>query len=231
MPGGVLLVNTGSHTLEGGQYGKLTIQAGTGDTSGTNGGKTSGGRIGGAISVGISNAIFFGNQFAAGPFVAEPGTSGLVYVGNGEQAGFVMTNNGTANQYIVRLQVDGAGGWITITHGGSTSLARNMYDPASGDQRLLNGDLNLDAGKSLALGSANKKLGSSNSNLQLTNNEGAIQLSASSIIQSVVGGNVQTQQGNNTLGFFGKSPVSRPSAVAVDITAVHAALVSLGLIT
>jgi len=34
-----------------------------------------------------------------------------------------------------------------------------------------------------------------------------------------------------TLGFFGETPVAQPTGVAVDAAGIHAALVTLGLIT
>ena len=70
-----------------------------------------------------------------------------------------------------------------------------------------------------------------------TSRDGRLELSVASA-ESVAGttDNAIVIQGGGTLtlpeiGFFGKEPVARPSGVAVNATAIHAALVSLGLIT
>ena len=48
---------------------------------------------------------------------------------------------------------------------------------------------------------------------------------------STFGGPQTIGGASDTIGFYGKTPVARPAAVAVTVEAVHAALVTLGLIT
>ena len=100
--GGLLFIDCGSQTVRGGQYGKLTIQKGTGPL-GTNGGKIIGGRILGDVSVGLSSAVFTGNQFDAINLTFLAGTSGCkVDLSNVFANGHTVTNSGNANNTILR---------------------------------------------------------------------------------------------------------------------------------
>jgi hypothetical protein len=187
--GGILTTDTGSVMIRGGQFGKLNIAAGT-SPAGVNGGTVIGARILGTVTVGLSNAVFTGNQFSGITMTLAAGTSGCTYVGNLESSGFSLVNSGTANQFILRHDTAGTGGYITYQYGPSNSLGKMMVDPSNGDQRFLNGHIELDADKALRFNTNNKRIGSSSTNLQLVNDDGAIQLAAASIVQHIVGGNV-----------------------------------------
>jgi hypothetical protein len=100
--GGILLVDTGSHTIIGGEFGKLTIAAGT-SPSGVNGGKTVGARILGAVTVELSGAVFSANQFGASASITfAAGTSGCSLDASNTHAGAAITNNGNTNNLIIR---------------------------------------------------------------------------------------------------------------------------------
>lgn len=119
--GGILLVNTGSHVITGGQIGKLTLQGPA--TSGANGGMTTAVRILGAVSVGISGAIFVGNQFGSSATVDFlSGVSGCVFVGNTTSGG-TITNSGNANNYIQNSALAGSTAAITW---GATGATRTL---------------------------------------------------------------------------------------------------------
>lgn len=128
--GGILLIDTGSHTIHGGQFGKLTIQSGTSPT-GVNGGKTMSARILGDVSVGISNSTFVNNQFGAITFTIQSGITNVYVINNVEENGFSLVNNsGSINHFIVRNSyVSGVAG---VLYGDDTSLARLFYTPSTG---------------------------------------------------------------------------------------------------
>jgi hypothetical protein len=207
--GGILLTDTGSAMISGGQFGKLNIAAGT-SPAGVNGGTVTGSRILGTVSVGLSNAVFTGNQFSSITMTLAAGTSGCTYVGNLESSGFSLVNNGTANQFLLRHDTAGTGGRITYQFGASSSLGKLEVDPSSGDWAILNGHVKLDAGKSLKFGSENKKLNSSSTNLQLTNNEGALQLTSSSLVQLIAGA-------GSTIYSFDADSLNLPSGTVIEL--------------
>lgn len=204
--GGILTTDTGSVMIRGGQFGKLNIAAGT-SPAGTNGGTVIGARILGTVTVGLSNAVFSGNQFGSVTMTLAAGTSGCTYVGNLESSGFSMVNSGTANQYILRHDTSGTPGYITLQYGASGSLAKLQVDPASGDQYILGGDLYLPVDQSVNFGTFNKRLASSSGNLALINDDGALQFSTASIAQYIVGGNV--------IGHFGAAGLLLASGTAL----------------
>jgi len=59
----------------------------------------------------------------------------------------------------------------------------------------------------------------------------ALQLDSQKIGTDTAGGLTIATAATQKLGFYGKAPVARPSGVAVSAAGIHAALVSLGLIT
>jgi hypothetical protein len=123
--GGILLTDTGSHTIVGGQFGKLKIAAGT-SPSGINGGKTIGARILGAVDVNVSNSILSANQFGATAITFGAGTSGCTMdQTNTYASGHTVTNNGNANNIIVRNV--GAGGLLTLRYGDDASYIDVSY--------------------------------------------------------------------------------------------------------
>lgn len=139
--GGILLVDTGTHTLKGGQIGQLTIQAGT-KPAGVNGGKTIGTRILGHVLVEQSGATFAGVHFGAVTVTLALGTSGCsIDASNILQAGGTIVNNGSANSVIIRGT--SAGSTMDLSYGPSSwtnttkhySTGKNEY---LGDQVVPN---------------------------------------------------------------------------------------------
>lgn len=97
---GILLTDTGNHTLVGGQFGKLSIKRGTAP-GGVNGGATTGCRIIGDVVIEASNATIVGNAISSSAAVTfAAGTSACRWIGNTNPA--TLTNNGNANNYIER---------------------------------------------------------------------------------------------------------------------------------
>lgn len=131
--GGILLTDTGSHTIKGGQFGKLKIAAGT-SPAGVNGGKTIGARILGATDINVSNAIVTDNQFGAVAVSLGAGTSGCIVMANAYQVGATLTNNGNANNWVER-QVS-TGSYDTRQFGGDASLALMRIYPVDGEFRF-----------------------------------------------------------------------------------------------
>jgi hypothetical protein len=119
--GGIKLIDTGSHTIKGGQFGKLHIAAGT-SPGGVNGGKTLGARILGVTTVELASAVFSGNQFGAVAITFAAGTSGCrLDTSNVFSAGATIVNNGNVNNFIAR-EVSG-GSTPQIKYGPDTSSA------------------------------------------------------------------------------------------------------------
>ena len=107
------MIDTGSHFLSGGLFGKLTIQAGTKPT-GVNGGMTCGNRIGRDIVIEQSNAMITNNQPSSSncnvTFAA--GTSNCYWIGNQDPAS--LTNNGNANNHIQREASGGSNALLSF---------------------------------------------------------------------------------------------------------------------
>lgn len=128
--GGIKLVDTGSHTILGGQFGKLFVDAGT-SPGGVNGGMTMGARILGAVTVELSSAVFAGCQFGSVAVVFQTGTSGCRFdSSNSLSAGATVVNNGNANNFIMR-EVS-TGGTIDIKFGQDSSTIVLKFDPSTG---------------------------------------------------------------------------------------------------
>lgn len=128
--GGLLTIDTGSTKVQGSQFGKLTVQNGTGP-AGVNGGVYVANRIIGDIVVGVSTSLFSSNQ-CAGNVTFGAATSGHSFdVTNSMVAGKTLTNSGNLNSSIVRNTSTGSSqDW---QFGDDTSLALLKAFPASGD--------------------------------------------------------------------------------------------------
>lgn len=133
--GGINLIDTGSHTIVGGQFGKLNIQN-TGAAA-VNGGKTIGARILGNVNINSSSAVFSGNQFGAVTISIgdiDALTSGCVLDrSNVYQVGCAITNSGNANNIIER-QIS-AGSYTQIRYGDDASLANEKITPTTGEKQ------------------------------------------------------------------------------------------------
>jgi hypothetical protein len=131
--GGVLLIDTGSHSILGGQIGKLKIQAGT-SPAGVNGGATIGVRVAGAVTVEVSNAAFRCNAFNDNVTVAAGLTSVSIDESNAFAAGKdIVDNSGNLNNSFAKNDYTGATPVMSRKRfGGSGSLAVMNWDPVSG---------------------------------------------------------------------------------------------------
>ncbi len=67
-------------------------------------------------------------------------------------------------------------------------------------------------------------------NLELSSTSSYINVLAAGLLQLYVGGSPRIVANGTGIGFFGATPVAKPTGVAVDAASIHAALVSLGLI-
>jgi len=126
--GGILLVDTGSHSLHGGQIGKLYIKAGT-KPSGVNGGITVGARILGNVTIEQSNAVFTSNQFDAINIVFAAGTSYCsLDTSNIVNSAAVITNSGNqSNNLIVRNYGTGSDNAVQLLFGDDTNKRAMRY--------------------------------------------------------------------------------------------------------
>jgi hypothetical protein len=178
--GGIKLVDTGSHTILGGQFGKLHITSGT-SPSGVNGGMTQGARILGSVNIELASAIFVLNQFSAIAITFAVGTSGCMMIGNVFANGATVVNNGNDNNHIERAV--SAGGTIDVKYGEDSSLAQLIFDPGTGGLKIV-GPMTLLNNKQYLIENAAGTgtaglLMSTGDNLSISNAHGAIQFSAS----------------------------------------------------
>lgn len=99
--GGIRFIDTGSHSIVGGQYGKLSIDAGT-SPSGVNGGSTVGCRITGNVSVNLSNANFASNTFGGSvALTLAAGTAGhSIGASNVFAVGATITDNSNNSEVV-----------------------------------------------------------------------------------------------------------------------------------
>jgi hypothetical protein len=171
--GGILLVDTGTHVITGGQFGKLTIQSGT-SPSGSNGGMTFGTRILGDVSVGLSSAVFSSNQFSGVAITFLLGTSGCrLDASNVYGSGATVVNNGNANNLIER-EVS-TGGVMRMQWGSDASYRQLTMDGGSvGEGWQFDGSTVLPNGQSYKLVSADGatkfalvSMGGANNNITL----------------------------------------------------------------
>jgi hypothetical protein len=103
--GGILLNDVGEHMLQSSQFGKLSLKCSNIGTppAGTGGGHTSDCRILGPITVELSGASLSANHrgsLATVTFAA--GTGGCAFTEFSTNAGAAITNNGNANNLIIR---------------------------------------------------------------------------------------------------------------------------------
>lgn len=127
--GGIKLIDTGSAQIRGGQFGKLTIAAGT-SPSGVNGGMTHGARILGAVTVDVSTALFTANQFGSSADITlGAATSGIV-IDASNNIGGTVTNNGNKNSVLVKQT--SAGSTQKWRFGDDNALSYLEFTPTDG---------------------------------------------------------------------------------------------------
>jgi hypothetical protein len=126
--GGILLIDTGSHVISGGQFGKLTIQSGT-TPAGANGGMTSNARILGDVTVEISNSVFSGNQFSTQTITFALGTSNHCLDTSNLLVSATIVNNGNGNAPIIKSVGTGSPSGIILQYGADTFNSTIRYAP------------------------------------------------------------------------------------------------------
>jgi hypothetical protein len=126
--GGILLIDTGSHVISGGQFGKLTIQSGT-TPAGANGGMTSNARILGDVTVEISNSVFSGNQFSTQTITFALGTSNHCLDTSNLAVSATIVNNGNGNSPIIKSVGTGSPSGIILQYGADTFNSTIRYAP------------------------------------------------------------------------------------------------------
>jgi hypothetical protein len=98
--GGILAIDVGGIDINGGQFGKLHIDAGS-SPAGVGVNKVRGARINGNITVDISQSVFTGNAIAAVTLTFTAGTSGHQFDGSNVVAsGATITDNSTASNIV-----------------------------------------------------------------------------------------------------------------------------------
>lgn len=186
--GGIRLVDTGSHVISGGQFGKLSILSGT-SPSGVNGGMTMGSRILGAVTVNLSSAIMVANQIGAVALTLGSATSGCMILGNTFANGATVVNNGNANNYVQREISTGS--TIELKLGADASLVTLIFDPVSGEFTLpasavIKNNVAYKLQNAAASGTASLSM-TTGDNLAITNTHGAVQITANNGVVSLVG--------------------------------------------
>jgi hypothetical protein len=125
--GGILLTDTGSHVISGGQFGKLTIKAGTSPV-GVNGGMTSNARILGDVTVEISNSRFTGNQFSTQTITFALGTSNHSLDSSNLTVSATIVNNGNKNSAIIKSIGTGSPDGVILQYGHDAGNSTIRYD-------------------------------------------------------------------------------------------------------
>ncbi len=180
--GGILMTDTGSHSVIGGLFGKYSILSGT-SPAGSNSGTTIGARIIGNVQIGLSNGQFSGCAFSAITLTCLAGTSGItVDRSNIFGAGATVTNNGNATNTI---QLDGGvGSYQSTKFGGTASLAVQAWDPSSGNMLMPAGDILINGtDKGIRLSNNGHGLLPSGNNLALANTLGSTQVIPAGTLQ------------------------------------------------
>lgn len=146
--GGILLIDTGSHVISGGQFGKLDIKAGT-KPAGVNGGMTLGARIIGDVTVEQSNSVFTGNQFATQTITFVLGTSNHCLDTSNLLVSATVVNNGNKNAAIVKSIGTGSPDGVVLQYGADASNSTIRY--AQDEIYLVDCALNLANNKNIRI--------------------------------------------------------------------------------
>lgn len=213
--GGVLLTDTGSHAVVGGQFGKYSILSGT-SPAGVNAGVTVGARIIGTVQIGLSNGAFSGCAFSSITLTCLSGTSGIaVDRSNAFAVGSSVTNNGNAGNVI---QIDGAvTGYQATKFGGTTSLAVQAWEASTGNMLMPNGDILIyGLNKGLRMTSGGHGLIPSGNNFALINSLGSTQVIPAGTLQ--LGGTDTNSLDVNAIGPVIRSAYTPASATASGTT-------------
>ena len=150
--GGIKLVDTGSHTIHGGQFGKLYIATGT-SPAGVNGGKIVGARILGAVTVELSSSIFSANQFSTQTITFVAGTSGHALDSSNTLSSATIVNNSNSNATIVKSIGTGSPAGLVLQYGSDASNSKIRY--SSNEIYLEGADLGISNNKGLTFARTN----------------------------------------------------------------------------
>lgn len=129
--GGIRMTDVGSATINGGQFGKLSILSGT-SPSGVNGGKISGARILGNTIMNLSSGTFVGNQFGSGTTITFGASTSLCKLDESNGlSGVTIVNNGNANNVIIREVSSGTVNSVSYGTHGNAQVSFNPSSPYS----------------------------------------------------------------------------------------------------
>jgi hypothetical protein len=134
--GGIKFIDTGAHTVIGGQFGKITVTRGSsGYIAGCNAGQFTGCRVNGVVSIEQSNGSFSACQFSGTTVTIGSGTTGVNFdVSNIFSSATTFVNSsGNFNSIQLGNAYDGASPFVNkLGLGDSSSLAWLGYEPATG---------------------------------------------------------------------------------------------------
>lgn len=124
--GGIKLIDTGSHVIMGGQFGKLWIAAGT-SPIGVNGGMTSSCRILGNVLVESPNSVFSGNQFSTQTITFAAGTSNHYLDTSNLINSATIINSGNNNSPIIKSTGTGSPDGVILQYGSDAANSTIRY--------------------------------------------------------------------------------------------------------
>jgi hypothetical protein len=119
--GGIKFTDSGSQSVTDCQFGKYSVLADA-SPAGVNGGKMTGCRVLGAVTINLSNSVCIGNQMGASAnVVLGTGTGGHLWIGNLEGGGSFTNNGNVGSSFILRSI--GTGADMELVFGDDASLA------------------------------------------------------------------------------------------------------------
>jgi hypothetical protein len=213
--GGILMTDTGSHAIVGGQFGKYSVLSGT-SPAGSNAGTTVSARIIGTVQIGLANGLFSGCAFSSITLTCLVGTSGIsIDRSNAFAVGATVVNNGNASNVI---QLDGGvGGYQSTKFGGTSSVAVQAWDPDSGNMLMPAGDILINGtNKGVKMTSGGHAILPSGNNLALVNSLGSTQVIPAGTLQ--LGGTDTNSLDVNAIGPVIRSAYTPASAGATGTT-------------
>lgn len=157
-------------------------------------------------------------------------------IGRGGDASFAAGNSSAGDSGVVTISAGsatgaGLGGDILLLAGGSGTGAGGIIDLNGGDGGTSGGYISITAGGVSSSYAGNGGDITIESGVALgSGSNGSITISLAGISAIVIQPANATTTSPVKIGFFGATPVVKPTGVAVTAAAIHAALVSLGLI-
>ena len=133
--GGIKFIDCGGASVQGGQFGKLTIAKGSGGyISGSNGGQYTGCRIVGDVSIDQSNTAFSACMFGGPTVTISTGNTGVIFDPSCVYSSTTtVTNSANLNNLIVRNAYDGLSPFVHKLGVGDSATASWLgFDPTTG---------------------------------------------------------------------------------------------------